>query len=684
MFKVFSKISLVYQLAIMVLVITVTVFSGLTLYVSNKTSSDAIIAVEKQLEREVTLIAGNFELFHKRVVNRADQIGDVFVGLFPGAMKLNTKAGIPVGDYKAAVLFNDGIVLNGNISKPAEFTNLTGGQATIFVRHGDDFLSISTSFRNAKNKPAFGKLLGTTHPGYKNLMAGSSYMGPEVIAGQNYMAKYLPYKDSAGKVIGAFYVGFNYTKSLQVLKDKYSKVKFGETGYLYAISAESGNKRGQLVVHPSLEGKNLVEMKDATGNKIFYKLLESDSGVIHYDWKDSEGTIKDKLVSFKYVNGWNWVMAVGSYTEEFTRESVSLRNSMLAMSMICALLIVMLVFLALRRWLSPLGLIAKAIQALGSGDLRESAELKDYKHIENTDNEIHVLAAHTNKMAKELSSLISGIIVSVETMKGSSEQVAEVSNQTSSSVSKQLGDVDMVATAINEMAATIQEVASSAISTDSAAQESNAYAIEGNKVVNSVSSSIQSLANEVEQSAAVIEKVEKESESIDTVLEVIRGIAEQTNLLALNAAIEAARAGEQGRGFAVVADEVRTLASRTQDSTQEIQEIIERLQSSTKEAVEKMQSGRGKAQSSVEEVAKAGEVLDKISGSIEMITDMTSQIATATEQQSRVAEDVNESVVNIRDISSETAEGANEMMNATNHMQQTTEQLQQATARFIV
>lgn len=203
-------------------------------------------------------------------------------------------------------------------------------------------------------------------------------------------------------------------------------------------------------------------------------------------------------------------------------------------------------------------------------------------------------------------------------------------------------------------------------------------------VVNNVARSIQDLAIQVEESATAIEAVESESKSVETVLEVIRGIAEQTNLLALNAAIEAARAGEQGRGFAVVADEVRTLAQRTQTSTAEIRVIIERLQHSATQAVEKMQLGRDKARSSVEEVSKADDVLNQITESVASISQMTAQIAVATEEQSRVAEDVNQRVVNIRDISSETSNGANEMLESTSQMEGAVKELHTKTTRFTV
>ncbi|QYJ87021.1 methyl-accepting chemotaxis protein [Shewanella mesophila] len=298
------------------------------------------------------------------------------------------------------------------------------------------------------------------------------------------------------------------------------------------------------------------------------------------------------------------------------------------------------------------------------------------------DDEIGQIATHFNGMVSSFQQLIKQVLESVDVVNHSCHELSANSIRASEGVARQLNETDMVATAITEMGATIDEIASNTELAAERASNTHDNAQKGQVGVVQTIEKIQALAEELNHSANVAADLEKDSETIGSVLDVIRGIAEQTNLLALNAAIEAARAGEQGRGFAVVADEVRSLAMRTQESTEEIAGIIQTLQSRTRSIVQLMESTQKQGGESAEQAASAGALLEQINSDVTNIMDMSTQIAAAIEEQSMVASEVNKNVVIIRDIAAESATAADENASASDEVKARTESLLQAVSLF--
>ncbi|WPN98700.1 methyl-accepting chemotaxis protein [Pseudomonas sp. MUP55] len=306
-----------------------------------------------------------------------------------------------------------------------------------------------------------------------------------------------------------------------------------------------------------------------------------------------------------------------------------------------------------RQIVIPLNQTLNVAERVASGDLSHNLT-------SSRQDELGQLQRAMQSMTVGLRELIGGISDGVTQIASAAEQLSAVTEQTSAGVNSQKVETDQVATAMNQMAATVQEVARNAEEASEAAVAADLQAREGDKVVGEAIAQIERLATEVGNSTIAMGDLKRESDKIGSVLDVIKSVAQQTNLLALNAAIEAARAGEAGRGFAVVADEVRSLAQRTQKSTEEIEELIVGLQTGTQQVATIMDNSRGLTDSSVELTRRAGSALESITRTVSTIQAMNSQIATAAEQQSAVAEEINRSVLNVRDVSEQTSSASEE------------------------
>ena len=376
----------------------------------------------------------------------------------------------------------------------------------------------------------------------------------------------------------------------------------------------------------------------------------------------------------------NWIIISEIETNEAFASSEALSSSIsktgLLLTLVIAVLAVIISTLFATVLTKPIIKISKSMSEIErTADLTHSIDVQ-------TQGELAVLVDAVNRMLKKFKNSMNKVAGSTIMVSTASEELSSITQGTYESVNQQFQEMDQTATAINQMSATVQGVAESASEAAKSAQEANAQAISGKQVVESTIDSISDLSHELNRVSDVINNLNKESESIGAVMDVIKGIAEQTNLLALNAAIEAARAGEQGRGFAVVADEVRTLASRTQQSTVEIESMVEKLQHGARDAVTAMQASQEKSQQSVQNAASAGDSLVTITTSIDKISEMNISIANAAKEQSTVTEEISKNIVAIRTLGEKTTAGAEQTSTSSDELSRLSTELQILVSEF--
>lgn len=346
----------------------------------------------------------------------------------------------------------------------------------------------------------------------------------------------------------------------------------------------------------------------------------------------------------------------------------------IAVALIATLL---LAWLLTRSITTPLAQALRAARTIAAGDLSQPI------HVQGKDEPAQLLGALAS-MQEQLQATIRGISESAQQLASAAEEMSSVMEQSTRGLQAQNDEIEQAATAVTQMSAAVDEVAGNAVSSAEASQASDEDSKHGHYQISETISSIQNLVNEVLDASGKAEGLAVQAQDISKVLEVIRGIAGQTNLLALNAAIEAARAGEAGRGFAVVADEVRSLAQRTQDSTEEIEQMITGIQQGTQDTVGALTSSAEHASQTLQRANSAGSALEKITAAISQISQRNLVIASAAEQQASVAREVDRSLVNIRDLSTQTAAGATQTSAASQELSRLAVDLNGLVTRFIV
>ncbi|MCF9005317.1 HAMP domain-containing protein [Pseudomonas syringae] len=602
------------QLGIALAVILAVVISGSTLFALRSLDASNLVIREEHMSSEARLLADQLNTFHSTLRDSTQRLSGLFEKRFAAGLSLQADKPVTVAGTSTPGLFLRDAALNNDFTEVDEFRSMTAGVATIFVRSGDDFIRISTSLSKQDGTRAIGTVLDRKGAAYERLIAGQSYVGKAVLFDRYYMTQYSPVRDSSGKIIAALFVGFDYTDAQKTQFDNLKNFRIGSTGSLALL-----DEKGTWLVPPagvkSLDGaaKSVAELASKPGKAQF--------------WDDGDDNYYSVGQPFA---GGPWTVIASMPRKEISEVTWHVGTQLAIGSLLAMIIAVVSAIWLLRSKLRPLSELVRQADALGAGDLSVRLNV-------TSNDEIGQLSGSFNKMSEALSSMVSHIRTAAQEVSSRANALSGLSGGAFEGMEQQSGEITSMAGAVEEFSATSMNIADNMGNTERLAQENAQQTRIGRTSMEEASSSLQQIATSLSSTAKVIDTLGQRSQEIGSIVGVITSIADQTNLLALNAAIEAARAGEQGRGFAVVADEVRSLASRTREATDEISGMIASIQQETGNAISTMQQGNTLMQEGLSLNAKVASALAQIDEQSRSAGHQFAAITTATQEQSSTA-----------------------------------------------
>lgn len=662
MYKLAKKLSIKTSMVLsLVIVICMAIF---VIILNNQLQEKIKSNLKTQMEQNLDAVVHICDIFYKDTIKSTKMIFNVLQSKIQ-TFYIDNNQEMMIKKFTSPIMYVNNKVINGNFELVDNFTKATGATATIFIKIKDDFLRISTSLRKDDGSRAFGTFLGKKSPAYNIVMNKQTYIGEAKLFGKRYMTVYKPLLDGKGEIVGILYMGYDFTKGMNAIIDTFKTLKLGENGYFWVIN----RKNKTFEIHPSKSGKSIQS------NDIATKISSQKKGALNYVYQG-----KNKIALFEEYKNFNWTVVGSALKSDFMKTSDAIRNSLIIGTIIfVVLLLIVNTFLVNFMIGKPLNNLTKSIKDIshGDGDLSKQIEIKG-------DDEISEASTQINHFIDK----VKNIVVAIKKSSSENNKIADnithlvdksniVTNQNSNLIKQtSLLSIDIQ----DEMKISIDN-----------AKTNKQELIQSTSYIDDVSVSINKLNNimqtSVEKELEISNKMEQlsqDAEQVKDILVVISDIADQTNLLALNAAIEAARAGEHGRGFAVVADEVRKLAERTQKSLSEINATINIIVQAIVDASSSMNENAKKIEHLFEiskEVDKKmgimNQTMTKTIGSTE--TSVTSYI-----DMGKKINNIIQRIDEIKKVSIQNRENSNQMKNGSKDLERVSQTLNNNLNQFKV
>jgi methyl-accepting chemotaxis protein len=639
------KKGIVVQLAVPTALTILVIVVAMGWLIARQMVSQIEVLANEQVNGRIGAIQQNLGAVHELSLDKVKASMRYFMELGNAQGSPLLSQHVQVGTENVPGLIFGRTPQGNNFTLVDQVKKIMGGTATLFVKRGTDFIRVSTNVKKPDGSRAVGTLLDSKGNAFAAVHDDKSFYGVVDILGSPFMTGYEPMKNKQNEIIGIWYVGYPLS-SLNQLGESITKARILEHGFVALLDAK---------------GKLLFKSDNVSGEEIQNIL------------KMQEKSAEEWSVMSEPFAAWGYSVVVAYPKSDLTKDVTNVYIVVAVVAFVVVALLIGIIFVLIRRIvLHPL---TEVIGKMDNADLNTALN-------SNRTDEIGSLQIAFDRFVFSIKETLMQVSESAAAVASASSEISSSTEEMAAGAQKQTSQAGEVASAVEEMTNTIVENSKNASNTADTAKQARMSAEEGGKIVESTVVGMKRIADVVNKSAETVKALGQSSNQIGEIIGVIDDIADQTNLLALNAAIEAARAGEQGRGFAVVADEVRKLAERTTKATKEIADMIKKIQSETVGAVSSMEEGTKEVDNGIQLADKAGSSLQEIVTISQKVMDMVTQIAAASEEQSSASEQISKNVEAISSVTSESAQGTQQIAHAAEDLNRLTENLQQLVGKF--